>query len=371
MSQAPARIRRLREADEAVDESDRFENAPHPRETFALFGHAKAEQALLHAFRERRLPHCWIIGGREGIGKATLAWRFARFLLANPDPDAPAVQRAEDLWMPADHPISRRIMSMAHSDVAVLRREWKAESKRHYADIRVEDARRLMTRFHQSSAEGGWRIAIIDCAEDLNRSTANALLKMIEEPPPRALFLIVAHRPGQILATIRSRSRLLSLSPLKTEDVEKAIVNLPGEWRRLEPGSVRAAAHRSGGSVRDALRLLASGGLEFMAEIDALLEGLPDVDWKRAQRLAQSLRNSEATSDFEAVVAALYDWMNRRMRAIAVEAGGDSAQLAPYAEVWEKFARSVRETETYNLDRRALILSIFTDLATATARRDA
>ncbi len=367
MSRAPARTR-ARDLVEAPDESDRFENAPHPRETFDLFGHLLAEQTLLNAFREGRLAQSWIIGGREGIGKATLAWRFARFLLAYPDPRLPQVERAENLHVPADNPAARRILSLAHSDVCVLRREWDQKEKRHFTEIRVDDARQIMGRFHQAAAEGGWRIAIIDCAEDLNRNTANALLKLIEEPPPRSLFLFVAHRPAQILATIRSRSRLLPLSPLQTEDVEKAIRGLGGEWWELEDDEVRAAATRSSGSVRDALRLLGGDSLKLMERIDTLLQGLPEVDWKKVSQLAESVTKREATADFEAAVAAIFDWIDGQIRTGAGPGGKGPSQLADYAEVWEKFARSVRETETYNLDRRALILTFFTDLATAVRR---
>ena len=368
MSRPSARNPRPRAIVEAPEESDCFEGAPHPRETFDLFGHRDAEKTLLDAFREGRLAQTWIIGGREGIGKATLAWRFARFLLANPDPQSPAVQTADDLAVDASHPVARRIAALAHGDLVVLRREWNNENKRHYTEIRVDDARTIMARFQQAAAEGGWRIAIIDCAEDLNRSTANALLKLIEEPPPRSLFLFVAHRPAQILATVRSRSHLLMLSPLQPEDVAKAVAGLGGEWSEMSPGDIATAAARSGGSVRDALRLLGSDGLNLIAQIDKLLEGLPDVDWKKVQQLAESLQKRDATADFEAAQAAICDWIDARVRGIAVQSGVSASQLAPYAEVWEKFARSARETDTYNLDRRALILSIFTDLAAAARR---
>ncbi len=368
MSRAPARTPRPRGIVEASPESDRFEEAPHPRENFELFGHSGAELTLLEAYREGRLAQSWIIGGREGIGKATLAWRFARFLLAHPDPQSADVCEASNLFVSPDHPVARRILSMAHSDLSVLRREWNQENKRHYTEIRVDDARNVMSRFQQAAAEGGWRIAIVDCAEDLNRATANALLKLIEEPPPRSLFLFVSHRPAQILATIRSRSRLLTLSPLSEGDVAKAVAGLGGEWWEMDPGEIRAAAGRSGGSVRDALRLLGSDGLKLMGQIDQLLEGLPNVDWKKVLQLAENVSKRDATADYEAAQAAIYDWIGARVRVSAEQGGMRGSQLAPYAEVWEKFARSAHETDTYNLDRRALILSLFTDLAAAARR---
>ena len=172
------------------------------------------KQELLSAYREGRLAHAWLIGGREGIGKATLAWRFARFVLANPDPAAKAVREARDLAVEPSHSAARLLAQLAHPDFALIRREWQAATKRLASEISVEAVRHGLQVFQLSAAFGGWRIAIVDSAEDLNRNSANALLKMVEEPPQRSLILIVSHRPGQVLPTIRSRCRRLRLDPL-------------------------------------------------------------------------------------------------------------------------------------------------------------
>lgn len=365
MTRAPVRTPRSRGNAEAPDESDRFEGAPHPREVYELFGQQAAEETLLNAFREERLAQSWIIGGREGIGKATLAWRFARFLAAYPDPKLAEVQNATSLAIDPEHPAARRIAALSHGDLSVLRREWNSDTKRHYTEIRIDDARIIISRFQLAAAANGWRIAIIDCAEDMSRSTANALLKLIEEPPPRSLFMFIAHRPQQILATIRSRSRMLMLPPLNQDDVASAISNLGEPWQAMGSEEIGSAAARSGGSVRDGLRLLGNDGLKLMAQIDQLLERLPEIDWRKVQQLAESLNKRDAIADFEAAQATIYDWLDARVRKLSSQAGTGGSQLAPYAEVWEKFARSARETDTYNLDRRALILSLFTDLAAA------
>ena len=190
---------------EGFPESDRFEDAPHPRETCSLFGHGKAENDILRSLRPGNLPPALMIGGPPGIGKATLAWRLARFLLAIPEPLA--VAENENLFVPPDHPVSRQIAALAHPDLVLLRREWNEEAKKFYTQIQVDDVRRAAHLFHQAAGQGGWRICIIDSAEDLNQSSANALLKLVEEPPPRSLFLIIAHRPGRMLPTLRSRCR--------------------------------------------------------------------------------------------------------------------------------------------------------------------
>ena len=175
-----------------------------------LFGHAEAEQALLEAYRCGRIPHAWLIGGESGIGKATLAYRMARFVLAHPDPAVPAVQKATSLAVPADHPVARRVAGQAHSDLLVLERVVNEKTGKLFTVIRVDDVRRSVPFFGSTAGEGGWRVAIVDSVDELNKESENALLKVLEEPPPRALLLLVSHAPGRVLPTIRSRCRALA-----------------------------------------------------------------------------------------------------------------------------------------------------------------
>ena len=232
-----------------------------------------------------RLPQAWLIGGREGIGKATLAWRVARFVLANPDPRLPAVQTARDLHVDPQLPSARRISAQSHADVVVLRREWDVKTKKHFTEIRIDDVRKAIEMFHRAANEGGWRVAIIDCAEDLNRSSANALLKIIEEPPPKSLFLIVSHRPGAAMPTIRSRCRRLTLSPLADADVVAAIRAMGEDGPQASPREIETAAARASGSVRAALLLLESASLGMTDKIEKLLADLPAVDWRAVHAL--------------------------------------------------------------------------------------
>lgn len=353
--------------DEGLPESDAFEGAPHPREVFSLRGHSAAELTLLEAYRSGRLPQAWIIGGQEGVGKATLAWRFAKFLFANPDPRLPSVQNARDLSVDPNNASVRRVTSLSHGDLLLLRREWNSASKKHFSEIRMEDVRRALELFHHAAGEGGWRVCIVDCAEDLNRSGANALLKIVEEPPPKSLFLILSHRPARILPTIRSRSRMLLLEPLSPADVAGAIRDLGSPWSEHGP-DLEAAAERSGGSVRQALRLLDSDRLALARRMDGLLGSLPAVDWREVHSLADRITPASALDDFESAIGSIFDWLDRQVRERAEEG---PHRLAPLAEVWEKAADAVREAEALNLDKRPLILSIFADLAAATgaARR--
>lgn len=346
----------------ALPESDRFDDAPHPRETLEFFGNAAAEGALLDAYRQNRLAQAWILGGPEGIGKATLAWRLARFMLAHPDPAAPEVQRATNLFVPGDAAAARQISALALADIFLLRRGWNDKTKKFFTEIRVDDVREIIGAFHRGSGTGGWRIAIIDCADELNRASANALLKLIEEPPERALFLLIAHQPGRILPTIRSRCRKLALAPLAESDIVAAIEGLGPPWSRQE--NISAAAAQAEGSVREALRLLDGDGVAFDATLRRAFERLPQVDWNAVHMLADRLTGRDNEAAYETFMRALHRWLDARVRARA-EQGAHAAQLIGYAGAWEEIAVAARETDVFNFDKRPLILTIFERLARA------
>jgi len=350
--------------EEATPESDRYDDAPHPRETLALFGHAEAERELLDGYRRNKMAQAWIIGGPEGIGKATLAWRLARYLLAHPDPGAGAVQSAESLAVAPDHPAARRIASMALADIYLLRRAWNEKTKKHFTEIRIEDVRKVIQSFHQGSGTGGWRIAIVDCADDLNRASANALLKLIEEPPERALFLLVAHQPGRILPTIRSRCRKLMLGALAPEDTIAAVKNLGSPWSDASESDLLGAAASAEGSVREALRLLGDDGVAFDAAVRRLFDRLPQVDWLGAHMLADKLTGRDNEAAYETFMSAAQRHLDSRVRALA-QSGAAPTRLARYASAWADIRDAARETEVFNFDKRALVLGVFERLAKA------
>ncbi len=349
--------------DDLPPESDRFEPAPHPRDTFVLFGHDKAERELLEAFRNGLLPQALIIGGPEGIGKATLAWRMARFIAANPDPRLPAVQRAENLAVDPRNPAARRISAMSFGDLALLRREWSDKTKKHATRITVEDVRAVLHLFEQSAGEGGWRMAIIDSADDLNVHGANALLKLIEEPPPRSLFFLVAHHPGRILPTIRSRCRLLTLQRLEEPALNSAVrAALAEAGEEASEADVARACARAEGSAREALRLILAGESAVDGLTQRVLARLPDVDWLLAQRIGEAIGAREAESEFDAFLRALYGWLSANLHK---NKGLGPRALAPYADAWEFLEREARALEIYNLDKRAFVVVVFSRLAEA------
>lgn len=346
--------------DDSTPESDRAEAAPHPRETALLFGQARAERELLEAYRAGRLHHAWLIGAPRGTGKATLAWRFARFLLAHPDPAGAAVQGAADLSVPPEHPAARRIAAGAPGDVAVLRRGWNDKTGKFFSEIRVDEVRAMSGLFQQASRAGGYRICIIDTAEDLNTNSANALLKLIEEPPSRSLFLVLAHHPAQVLPTLRSRCRKLTLDPLSADDAVAALRALGPPWSAAEPAALEEAVRRADRSVSGALPYLGGERLSLDRDTARLLARLPEVDWAGLHRLADKIGSDE--DDFAVLTGAILDWLHGRLQAGA----GEPRRLAPLAEVWDKVRRSARDTLALNLDKKTFLFSTFADLAQAT-----
>ena len=347
------------------DEPDRLPNAPHPRETLALVGHDVRERTFLDALASGRMHHAWLLGGPEGIGKASFAYRAARFLLAVGDPQARAA-RSADLAMPEHDPATRRVMAQSHPDLHVLRRIQKPDGKSYTSNIPVDSIRRVIDRFGSSAAEGGWRVCIVDSAEDMERSAANALLKLLEEPPPRALFLIIAHAPGRMLPTIRSRCRLLTFDPLAEADVAEAgRLALERMEMPFDGSALRRASGLSEGSVRRALTYVDPETLALVEAVRARLDALPQIDLAALMALAEDVAGKAGERDFAVMIETIQGWISDHLHA---HAAAQPARLAPLAEVWEKLGQQAREVETYNLDRRPLVMTLFHDLSSAVSR---
>lgn len=329
-----------------------------PRTTTALFGHAEAERTLLDAYKSGRVAHAWLIGGPPGIGKATLAYRFARFVLAHPDPQAADVQRAGTLAVDADHPVTHRIAAQAQGDLLVLERIINEQTGKLYTVIRVDDVRRTVSFFGSTAGEGGWRIAIVDAVDDLQREGANALLKVLEEPPARTLLLLISHAPGRVLATIRSRCRRLLLRPLHTADVIQATAAASG--RDPSDAELIEAANASGGSVARALALLDGAALGLRQRVNELIGQLPNPDPRALHALGDALGGTDPAT-LETFMDLVNDWLTTRLD----DTTQSKARLARVAETWERVNRSARDVETYNLERKPLVFSVFDALSEA------
>ena len=329
-----------------------------PRETAVLFGHAQAEQALLASYKGGRVPHAWLIGGPPGIGKATLAYRFARFVLAHPEPGAASVQQAASLAVDQDDPVARRIAAQAQGDLLVLERVINDQTGKLYTVIRVEDVRRTVSFFGSTAGEGGWRVALVDAVDDLQREGANALLKVLEEPPPRTLLLLISHAPGRVLPTIRSRCRRLLLRPLQAGDVAHAVAAAAG--RGADEPEVQEAAAAAEGSVARALALLDGPALALRHRVLELIAQLPDPDPRALHALGDALGGTDPQT-LETFIDLVNDWLSAELRGAATAL----PRMARLAETWDKVNRAAREVEAYNLERKPLVFSVFGALADA------
>lgn len=333
---------------------------PHPRETTAFFGHGHAERTLLDAYRSGRIPHAWLIGGAQGIGKATLAYRMARFVLAHGDPVLPKVQNTETLELDPAHPVARHVAADTHGGLLTLERTANDKGVMRTV-ISVEQTRETIAFFGSTAAVDGWRVCIVDTVDELNPNAANALLKVLEEPPRRSLFLLVSHAPARVLPTIQSRCRKLPLRPLATDDVIQAAA----QAAQMSPddASLREAADAAEGSVARALALIDGGALKLHQRTAALLDNLPQVDPRELHALGDALGGSDRAA-LGAFVDSIDRWIGERLR--IGDANANLPRLARLAEVWEKISNAARETETYNLERKPLVFSVFGLLQEAT-----
>ncbi|WP_240932486.1 DNA polymerase III subunit delta' [Pelagibius litoralis] len=359
--------------------SEMEESWPHPRLTAELRGQEAAESTLLQAAESGRLPHAWLLSGPRGVGKATLAYRFARYLLTEANRevglfgDAPA-----GLQVDPEDPVFRRVAASGHSDLLTLERRADDKGKMR-SIIPVEDVRRLLAFARMTAGEGGWRVAIVDSIDETNRNAANALLKILEEPPPRCIILLVSHAPGALLPTIRSRCCQLALAPLP-QDV---IVDLLREHQpSLSPEEAAALARLSDGSIGRALSLARHGGLGLYEDLIALIATLPRLDIKALHALADKWGQGKNPAAFQTGMELFIWWLGRLIRAgstggqLAEVVPGEAAlaarllagrPLAQWLGLWEKISRLFARTEAANLDRKQVVLTAFLDLETVAA----
>jgi DNA polymerase-3 subunit delta' len=331
------------------------DDLPLPRETTVLFGHDSAEREFLAVYRSGRVPHAWLIGGEPGIGKATLAYRIARFVLAQPDPSRAST--ADTLALDPAHRTVRRVAVNAHPDLLALERT-PGDSGKMRTVITVEQVRRLTTFFGSTAGEGGWRVCIVDSADELKYPEgSNALLKMLEEPPPRSLFLLVSHAPGRLLPTIRSRCRRLALRPLGQGDVARAACTALGA--DADDPAVAAAAAAARGSVSQAIALAGGPMLALREKVAELLGALPSTDPRALHALGDELDRDRGLLD--TFVGAVRDWLSGRLDTEV----GNLRRLARTADLWERLNRSARDVEVYNLERKPFVFTIFGLLAEA------
>ena len=361
----------MAEAD--IPEADCIEGAPHPRATSTLLGQGSAEATFLQAFNTGRLHHGWLITGPRGVGKATLAWRLARFLLATPEDDGGmfAAPPPETLDIPDSHPVARRISALSEPRLSLLRRAYDEKKAKLQDVISVDEVRKMKSFFTLSAADGGRRVAIIDAVGEMNPAAANALLKLLEEPPKSVTMFLISHQPARLLPTVRSRCRELRLGPLSAQDLSDALTMAGGE---VAPEDRIALAELAGGSVGEAFRMTNLEGLALYARLVKLMATLPRLDRVQALAFAEAGAGRGAEAQFDLIVTLLDLCLARLARSgtcgtpLPEAAPGEAAlitRLAPNpwaAREWASLAQTLglraRRGKAVNLDPAALLMDM-------------
>ena len=323
-------------------------SAPDPRANPLLLGHEAAEASIMEALRSGRLHHGWLIAGPEGVGKATLAYRMARRVLGG-------LEEGKGLEMAASAPLFRRVASGTHADLLTVEREWDEKKKKFSSVIKVDTVREAVAFMHLTPAEGGWRVVVVDGAEDMNPNSANALLKILEEPPGRALLLLVCSAPARLLPTIRSRCRTLTLEPLGEAAMDRLLdAYLPD----IASAQRVKLAELAEGSPGRALLLAEGDGLRLAGLVEGVLGALPNPPPEAGYALADAVgRGEDAYSTFmDLLRAALARGVREAARGRA--AGWVSQRpLAAWVDVWHALGKLQGETEGFYLDKRQALIS--------------
>ena len=345
-----------------------------PRDNPDLVGQAAAEQSFLQTWHSGRLAHAWLLTGPKGIGKATLAFRIARFVLAGGGESSGGglfgeAAPADSLHTSPDHSVFRRISSGGHADFKLIERGWSDDKQtKRKTEITVDDVRDVGSFMSLTPAEGGWRVVIVDAADEMNRNSANAILKVLEEPPKNALMLLIGHSPGRLLPTIRSRCRRLTLPPLSRETV---IALLRRHHPDLSADELQGLAALADGSIGRALALHEQGGMDLYGGMVSLLQGLPKLPGGALHDFAEKIgRQAESVALFGELFAG---WLAQGARRAA---GGQSAEviggeaelqrrlvaragLERWTALWERVSNLFERADAVNLDGKQVILNAF------------
>ena len=329
----------------APEQHDSLPEIPEPAENPILLGHENARSMLAGAYRAGKLHHALLFAGRQGIGKATLAFHLAHHLFVNPDhrsaPDMPS-------RIDTDSQAFRLVAQGAHPGLLHLTRPFVERDKKFKTVITVDEIRRVSRFLSLTPPDGGYRVVIVDPADDMNINAANALLKNLEEPPPRTIFILIAHSPGRLLPTIRSRCQVYKLDPLSPELLEGLLENLgvslpeSAEERRL-------LVERAGGSARDAILLTEFGGLEIEQVIGQIL-GQRRFDVAQAYKLAEAATGRERQVQFDLFNRAMLDRVADAASSAA--SSGAVTEAERLAVLWEELADIIRQVEIFNLERK-------------------
>ncbi len=330
------------------EELDPREGLLHPRHRSFLTGHEQAEARILEAYVSGKFHHAWLLTGPRGIGKATLAYRIARYLLRNPVQSGAS---RETLAMAESDAVTSQVSARSHPDLLVIQRE--VEKGKLKAGITVDTSRKAAAFFNKTSGAGGWRIAIVDAIDDMNNAAANAVLKTLEEPPAKSVFILVCHQRGKLLPTIRSRCIELPLAPLSEAQTASVLEGLPDGLGREASRHVALAGGRPGLALE-----LAETGAGAIFDRFAKAAHANRLDMKTRMNVANALHGRGTDDRFTVFCALLDDWLTASASSLVRQQSTLKAGQA-LAQAHTTIGHSIRETNALNLDRRLTVLQAF------------
>jgi len=335
-------------SDEDRPEADREGGLPHPRRVYDLFGQDAALNEAEAAISSGRMHHAWMVSGPKGVGKASFAYRLARRLLG-----ARATDEA-GLASDPDDPVCRRLEALSHPDFLLIRRPYNDKTGKLKGEIPVEEARRAPEFFSKSASGKGWRVCIVDSADELNVNSANALLKTLEEPPQRGLLILIVNTPGRLLPTIRSRCRRLILRAPSIEATTQWLM----DRHQMSADEAQRAAMLAQGAPGRALALAETDAPALMTTIDTALSGLPRLDRAAIAQIAASATRKGGEQIKPITLDFLVADAQNRARALALETGG-ADRAGAWVEAADRLTRLARESETLYLDPKQTLYAAF------------
>ncbi|WP_375616248.1 MULTISPECIES: DNA polymerase III subunit delta' [unclassified Bartonella] len=318
-----------------------------PSQNNVLFGHEDVRHFLTQMLKEKRLHHALLFEGEYGIGKATLAFHLAWNILSS---------QKDTFLNPDPHSIPWcQITQGSHPGLLYISRRFDVKTQKFKTGILIDDIRDIMHFLSQTSQDNGWRIVMIDSADDMNRNAANAILKILEEPPAKTLFIIIAHSSGKLLPTIHSRCQKISFRPLSNEEMKKVITHIFSNQDLPDEKTIEMIIKKSKGSPRKAALLIRHGGLEVIKMIDALLEK-PVCNATIVHNLAQTFSSVSSLFQFQQFCDEILDKIQKK--AIMLVEKGDLFLSKKYAQKWQEIHQEIEEVQVFNLDKKQFVINV-------------
>lgn len=317
-----------------------------------LVGHDDAMRQVAEAFAAERMHHAWMIAGIEGIGKTTLAYHIAQHVLSAGE------NKLGKLDM--NHRVAKLISAEAHPDMLVIRRATDDKTGELRNVIVMDDALKIASFLHKTSTHGGWRVVIVDEAHALNRNGQNAILKILEEPPARVLILVTVTTPGALLPTIRSRCRLLQLSPLDPAHMKTILMKAANSIATDEQDELIALSR---GSIGFALKIIRTESLPLYRDLQELLAS-QSLDTARLHKLADQISRKADAENFDVLRALLTEHLRQAARDSALSASTHKERVGR-VELWERIVAIFAMADSGNLDRKLALINIVNDIRAA------